>query len=909
MLSCVLWKAGVGLSVPGRAEFRQVKHTGAELIHRRSPRRFGSDFESSTPAQTALQQDQKHHIPPFAPAQYSHRRCDIAAAMATDAEKKIAEFPEVESKLQAPTKKSLFERQKAEAEAKRLREEAETKAVYEDFVKSFDDEDEPPPGAGFNNGGRFGGGGGGGFGEVTGPSKRHYGQGGMGMGAPSGPAGGRGTGRGVGSGPGSLGPPPMKKRAFEGGFSQNSSRRDREDRGVLAFDDYDQERERKPAKGFSASEDEDERHGKHGREDERAVPKPTLRLASLPPGTSPAVIKALLPASITIDAIRILPPNGPGVYSERKSMSAIVTLAKDTTANDIDSAVNTLQNRYLGFGHYLSLHRHLSSAVTTTAAISSLGANTASQPFGAKPIVVAPVGRGHAPPPTHQRGFAPPTSYGPAQPALNRNAPLLYVPVQAPQDIKELKLIHKVIESLLSHGPEFEALLMSRPDVQREEKWAWIWDSRSTGGVWYRWRLWEVLTGSTTKRGQGKYLPLFEGSSAWKAPDQPLAYEYTTCLEEFVSDSEYNSSDDDESGDEGTKRQHHNGGAPPDPSLLTDDGKAYLNPLEKSKLTHLLARLPTSTGKLRKGDVARITAFAISHAGKGSDEVVSMIVSNIEKPFACTSANPDHKKEKDKEKDASDNEMEDEERSDTSSASLIGVYLISDILSSSSTSGVRHAWRYRQLFESALRQRRVFGTLGRMERKMNWGRLRAEKWKRSVGNILSLWEGWCVFPQGSQEHFVKVFNSPPMTAKEREESESKLREEEQKAEKGKSRWKAVEVEAKEAPDDLEENAEEDFDGEPMEEDEDVDGEPMDEDEDVDGVPMEEEEEDVDGAPMEDMDGEPMDKDEKPYSPPPPETSESKTSTEVTITDSTPVGQPRRRPRAVDMFADSDDDDN
>ena len=41
-----------------------------------------------------------------------------------------------------PTKKSQFERQKAEAEAKRLREEAETKAVYEDFIKSFDDEED-----------------------------------------------------------------------------------------------------------------------------------------------------------------------------------------------------------------------------------------------------------------------------------------------------------------------------------------------------------------------------------------------------------------------------------------------------------------------------------------------------------------------------------------------------------------------------------------------------------------------------------------------------------------------------------------------------------------------------------------------------------------------------------------------
>lgn len=807
-------------------------------------------------------------------------------------ENNILEFPDAENKLHARTKKSLFERQKADAEAKRLREEAETKAVYEDFVKSFDDEDEEIGGNGFEGGGpRFGGGG---FGGVSGPPKRHFGssQGGLG-----GASAGRGFGSagrgGIGSGPGSLGPPPSslnKKRAFDN-YAQ-SSRKDRDDRGILAFDDYEQEKA--PAKAFQTSDDEDERTGASGRSEDRAVPKPTLRLASLPPGTSPAVIKALMPANLTIDAVRILPPSGPGSYSERKSMSAIVTLAKDTAANDIDTCVNSLQNRYLGFGYYLNLHRHLSSAAISSAApVPALGSATASQPFGAKPVVVAPAGRGHAPPP-HRGGFAPPTSYTSAGPgSLPRGGALLHVPVQAPRDIKELKLIHKVIESLLKHGPEFEALLMSRPDVQREEKWAWVWDPRSTGGVWYRWRLWEVLTGSTNRRGQGKYLPLFEGSSAWKAPDQTLAYEYTTQLDEFVSDSEYNSSDDDESGDEGARRQNMSG-APPDPSALVDDGKAYLNPLEKAKLTHLLARMPTSTGKLRKGDVARVTAFAISHAGKGADEVVSMIVSNIEKPFAYTSANPDRKKEKDTSGD--DAPAEDEEE-DTSSASLIGVYIISDILSSSSTSGVRHAWRYRQLFESALRQRHCFEGLGRMERKMNWGRMRAEKWKRSVGSILSLWEGWCVFPQESQEHFANVFNNPPLTA--HEEAEARKKEEEEKATKGKSKWKSVEVAPKESA--KEGAEEEDIDGEPMDEDGDVDGEPMADDEDVDGVPMDE---DVDGEPMEeDVAGEPMEEDqtvEEHKSPP----RESKPPI-----DSTPIGGRRQRPRAVDMFAGSDDEDD
>jgi U2-associated protein SR140 len=778
-------------------------------------------------------------------------------------DKRIAQFPDVGNKLHAPSKKSLFERQKAEAEAKRLREEAETKAVYEDFVKSFDDEDDED---GFTGGGA-------GFGAP----KRHFGAG-QGLGAP--PTGGRGYSydRGkVGSGPGTLGQSNTglgKKRPYEA-FQQGR----RDDRGgLLAFDDYDDRSS--PARALKRDYDDDDRRG--GDEEERAVPKPTLRLASLPPGTSPAVIKALLPQNLTVDAVRILPSTST-THAERKSMSAIVTLSKETAANDIDATVNSLQNRYLGYGYYLNLHRHLSSAViSNSASLSGLGAST-SQPFGAKPVIVASAGRG-APPPHQRGGFAPPTSYAPIGQQLNRG-PLLHVPVTPPQDIKELRLIHKVIESLLTHGPEFEALLMSRPDVQREEKWAWLWDSRSAGGVWYRWRLWEVLTGTQTRRGQGKYLPLFEGSSAWKQPDQPLAWEYTTKIDEFVSDSEYNSSDEDDSGDEGVRRPNHGGGGPPDPSLLADDGKAYLNPLEKAKLTHLLSRLPTSTGKLRKGDVARVTAFAISHAGRGADEVVSAIVSNIEKPFAYTSGNPDRKKDKE-----SGDDIEDEDTSDTSAASLIGVYLISDILSSSSTSGVRHAWRYRQLFETALKQRHAFEGLGRMERKMKWGRLRAEKWKRSVGNILSLWEGWCVFPQESQEHFVNVFNNPPMNAKEEQEAGEK---EVVQPDKGKSRWKTVEVEAKEVA----AAAEGDVDGESMMQDDDVDGEPMDDD--VDGVPMEED--DIDGIPMDD---DPT----KEGVAPAVEPMDSKKPEILVKVDTAPVTQPRRRPKAVDMFADSDDED-
>jgi U2-associated protein SR140 len=186
-----------------------------------------------------------------------------------------------------------------------------------------------------------------------------------------------------------------------------------------------------------------------------------------------------------------------------------------------------------------------------------------------------------------------------------------------------------------------------------------------------------------------------------------------------------------------------------------------------------------------------------------------------------------------------------------------------------------------------------------MERKMNWGRLRAEKWKRSVSNILGLWEGWCVFPQPSQDHFVSVFNNPPLTPKEEQEAKEK---EAAAQDKGKSKWKAVEVAPKAVAEEMkdEPTQQDDMDGEPMEED--VDGEPMDDDEDIDGEPMDEDE---DGEPMENSDSS-----DHPSSIPLNTESEpgEKASPSPAKADDTVAGQARRRPKAVDMFADSDDED-
>lgn len=826
---------------------------------------------------------------------------------------KVKGFPEISAKLSAAPKKSHFERQKAEAEAKRAREKAETAAVYEDFVKSFDHEGDGQSTTQSNNNpnsrpyhGNFG------PGTPVGPAKRHF----------SG-----GTMKAVGMG--NFGRPPVsfaKKRPYDA--LRESPRDGEKNRGVFAFENAPGLTD---AGAFQASDDEEEKTADK-KEAEKAAAKPTLHLSSLPPGTSPAVIKSLIPSVLAVDNVKILPPPPPSAQGgERRVWSAIVTLAKDTAATDMDTVVSSLQNKYLGWGFYLSISRHLSSAAINTAIPITHGlASLTNQPFGARPVAHGHLSRG-PPPGPHRSGFAPPSSYGPSY--HNKGNQGLQVEVKLPSDLKELKLIHKTLENLLTYGPEFEALLMSRPEVQREEKWAWVWNPRSTGGVFYRWKLWDILTnpGKTPRRNRTRAHPVavFENGPNWVEPENNLRFEFTTKLNEFVSDEEYDSSDDDDSDREEERRLNEGVGD-------VNDGMGHLNPLQKAKLTHLLARLPTVHSRLRRGDVARITAFAIKHAGTGGEEVVDMIVSNVNNPFAYTVANPDRQQNENEAREAKarsdglddsvntdipgqpaqNKKSSSNEKLDTSSAQLVGLYIISDILSSSSTSGVRHAWRYRQLFENALKLHKTFERLGRLEKELGWGRLKMEKWRRSVGILLSLWEGWCVFPQASQEHFTRSFEQPPPT--EKELAEAKNRADAEKAAgvfggKGKSKWKAVDDTADTAArfnpigasGDVD-GMDIDIDGAPIpDEDEDLDGVLM---SDIDGVPMEDSDmEDLDGAPLEENDGESQQQQQQ-------QQQQEHVGFEISSKKDEPSSerrteQPpparRRRPKAEDMFADSD----
>ncbi|POR31485.1 U2 snRNP-associated SURP motif-containing protein [Tolypocladium paradoxum] len=737
-----------------------------------------------------------------------------------------AGFPDVEAKLAKPVKQSAFDKAKAEAEAKRKRDEADTAAVYEDFVKSFDhgdDERAPsgpgprPPRHGF---------GGPSSGVTTG--KRHFAQSGMKK-----------------SGPGSLGPVPASfggRRSFNHDFYKGSRGRGVESQGGAIS----------VSQAFNASDDDDIQREAIERAELKAIAKPQLRLSNMPLGVSPAAIKALLPEGLTVEAVKIEPPTGPGSH-EGHCTNAVVTLSRDSPGSAMDAAVSSLQNRYLGWGHYLSAHRHLSSAVLNPVG-GPPSSSSAAQPFGAKPMEQMPGTVGQQ---GSHRGFAPPSSYNQSSSVVHRTDQF-YVPVTPPEDIRMIRHIHKTVERVLEHGAELEALLMSRPEVQHDEKWAWMWDETSVGGIWYRWRLWELATGYQADPQREPYVYLFEDSPPWKVPD-PLPFEFVTDIEEFTSHPDYNTSDDEDMDGDGNRGR--NNGA----ELETP----FLGPLDKAKLIHLLARLPTSLSKLRRGDIARVTAFALAHADRGPSEVVDVIVCNIGRPLAFTGANPNNHQPKETRQVTGTEDESASEEPDTSAASLIGLYVVSDILSSSSTTAIRHAWRFRGLIEKELGDRQVFDFLGMMPERRGWGRLRAEKWRRSIGLVLNLWESWNVFP-GKQELFARTFESPPSLKAEEDKVDDVSSHrgtckavEPRSATAGKveAAERETKMKASEAEDDVKGQPidDDDVEGEPIA-DEDVHGEPIDED-DVKGEPIDED--DVEGEPImdEDVQGEPMDEDD------------------------------------------------
>ncbi|KAF2803861.1 uncharacterized protein BDZ99DRAFT_467975 [Mytilinidion resinicola] len=383
----------------------------------------------------------------------------------------------------------------------------------------------------------------------------------------------------------------------------------------------------------------------------------------------------------------------------------------------------------------------------------------------------------------------------------------LEVKVTPPADLQQMRLIHKTVEGVLTHGVAFEALLMSLSDVQKQEKWAWIWDARSVGGIWYRYRLWELSrprrsrrpSNSNARRGSngGLIQLVFDEGPTWVAPTDVPKFEFIAEISEFKDDPDYHESDLDSDDDEGGGRRSFNDGTGPPPEDHLQPKLAFLEPLAKAQLTWLLARLPSEMTKLRAGDVARVTDFAIKHSARGREEIVDMIILNVEKPFCFTSANTNPKptiesaqRSIEPPTDTTDNPSSElgpakqqqpvdasspanlsTEPVDISSAKLVALAVIYDLC----VAGTDHSlgftissWRYPVDFASELTRRRVFAHLGRLDRDLGWGKMRARRWKIQIHNVLDLWKERGFFTPTTMQELADQFANPPLTAREKE---------------------------------------------------------------------------------------------------------------------------------------------
>lgn len=693
-------------------------------------------------------------------------------------------IPDLSSKLNAPKKVSVFEKQRQEAEAKRIREEAENRAALREFEDSFADEDEDD------------------FVAQVAAGRSAYG----------GPRAGDGGGytRGApmrSSGPGTLGPPP--------GPPPLSLKRKRE---------LEQERERERRQRDSRASPE------------AAVKRPTMLLSSLPRNTTEATIRSWLPKNLKLDDIAFAP--SPTAHT----LTAVVALTPDTASSDIDSAVNALQQKYLGFGSYLSISKHITISSSVSSVLHTATSAIPVQPFGAKQMP-------RDPPPSHNFRNAPPPESLPPQLRHQGPAPLV-VNVTPPSDLKQLAIINKTVEKLITYGPEWECLLMAQPDVQHGEHWAWLFDNTSQGHVWYRWLVYQYYASQPpAKTNQDSYqwsvmdelarmnnhVRPFDDGPFWVPPPEKPRYEHAQSLADLMSDSGYVSSDLD-TDDEDDHIIQNQGVAPEDPSVSRP---RYLNPYRKAKLTFFLNHLPDSTGYLCEGDVQAVTDLVIKFSGQGAEEVVDMLVSNLENPFRFSvnyKFDRPRDEDGDEENDDEDNydpevdgprasfgmlgggnddadteegtlrdttemqvDQENDNKPETSSgkdisgAQLVGLYVISDALAATSVSGVRDAWKYRSLFESALTSRQVFEKLGRMPKQYGWGRVRGEQWKSRITVVLDCWERESIFAPESHRRFKEVFLTPPLTDAEQKTKDE--REKQEREEELKKRWKNGEAES------------------------------------------------------------------------------------------------------------------
>jgi U2-associated protein SR140 len=463
------------------------------------------------------------------------------------------------------------------------------------------------------------------------------------------------------------------------------------------------------------------------------------KASNLPPTMDAKRVEELFAEfpSLKVTKVEKIPPHGPATKG-RPSATMKVIFDKEANARDLDDATNKLNDKkYLGRGYYLHLDRYLGGRV--------VGTEQRVEPFGAR-WQAPEVAKGYAPPPDLGGG------------ARDRDRPRedterLVITANQPPDMATLRLVHMTIEGVINGGVEFEAGLMNDPQVQEEERFAWLFDQKHPVNRYYRWRMHQIVCDTPNSE-------IFARQGMWQGPTDPLADEFANHLGAF--DADYEESDDDEDEEKPQQRQLPVGDNYPG---RVDNGHGIMSPRSRAMFLWLLTSLPP--GSILADDIAAISVFVVEHASQGMDEVIHILISNLIEPFQMTETNTRRR--------LGDAEgREERRRTDLRQATLNALRIISDVLlTTSRESGA--SYKYRLAIGTQLVERKAFEHLQRLPAQLDMGRMTEKTYRDEVNSILTVWKDEHLFDKPALEHLDEAFNAQERQ-KEQAEQERKLAE-------------------------------------------------------------------------------------------------------------------------------------
>jgi U2-associated protein SR140 len=665
-------------------------------------------------------------------------------------------FPNMAHKLNAPKKMSEMERNKRAAEEKQKKEEALQAATLREFEEAFG---VAPPTRQSDFNGRY---------PPSGPG--HAGSGFRG--GPPGPP--------VYDGPAPPGPRRSGPGNLEGFAAPPISIQERKRRRAMEEDEAALARE---ADGFSAGPKAGH-EVPNRRKDRDAVtaPKNSVRLSNLPPSVTEHQIKNMLRGHLQVFSIDITEqPNVHGVG--RRSMTAVVVLDTGTTTTAIEKATSVLKDKYLGCGYSLIISRYLPSDVLHPGMPDDSFVSM-DLPFGARPIkqnYPGPMGNmSRAPPPSD---FAPPGTYDTAPPSGNsHHAPAeALVQVRVPKDLQVTQLIHFMASWFHSQEDmnlalEKESQLMATPQVQNNPIFAFLYDSVSEGGIYFRWLLWNPQ-GLSALRGHKRLdstpVRMFDDVPIdWIPPTIHAPFSDVAEISEILDHLDFES---DEELDDDMPGYRDEDPIPGDEDMLGS--------LRRARLARMLACLPPSRAFLERRHVAPIQNFVMKHAGRGALEVVDIIQMNINRPFNTSGFSiavpPPGDSDSDDEamqQDLSANDHDQDAAPPVTAqtydaatrhpapadlltdAKLVSLDIVTAICVASYHAATPGSHRYRKLFPEAFVEAGVIVGLAETPAEHGWGMIKTDRWERRIRAVFKVWEECNCFTLDEIMGFRRIFD-------------------------------------------------------------------------------------------------------------------------------------------------------